>query len=127
LLYAVRPDSVNGDVLLAIDPATYGTVHSISLPVGTRPAVLAADPAGGSLYLLSVGTDTLLALSVFDATSLAPRGILPLGERCPTDFDCNGAAIAVDLTLGRIDVVVPSVFTALSPPPSPRWSFDRLP
>jgi hypothetical protein len=127
LLYAVHPDSVNGDSLLVIDPASFATLKSAALPAGHRALTLDADPAGDWIYLLATGPDSLLALGVFDPATLTRLGLLPLGERCPTDIVCGDAAIAVDLNLGRIDIVGPSSFVAFPAPVSPRWSFDRLP
>lgn len=127
LLYAVHPDSANGDSLLVIDPVSFATLRSTALPAGHRALTLEADPSGDRIYLLAAGPDSLLALGVFDPATLTRLGLLPLGERCPTDIICGDAAIAVDLNLGRIDVVAPSSFVSDPAPVSPRWTIDRVP
>jgi hypothetical protein len=127
LLYAVHPDSVNGDTLVVIDPTSFATLRSSALPLGHRALTMDADPAGDRIYVLTAGPDSLLALGVFDPATLTRLGLLPLGERCPTDIVCGDAAIAVDLNLGRIDIVGPSSFVSDPAPVSPRWTIDRLP
>jgi hypothetical protein len=114
----------DSDTLVAVD-ATTGQVLTgmVGLPDGFHSFSLAYSASGGGRLLVAAANPVVLALLVYDATTLTLQGVLTTPDDCgslPMTGVCFYGVVAVDDVRGAAHVVVTGS-------PTPAWTFDLLP
>jgi len=124
VLYAVGGYYYQPDTIVMVDAATGASLHpKVTLPDGFIAFSATYSTLGGGSLLIGVADTSTLALLVYDATTLALRGVLPTPNDCSANpmatSTCWYGTVAADDTRHLAYLVIPG-------DPTPVWSFDLV-